>query len=201
MHYRRNSIRSSKVPKLPWVMYGTYILIPSSLPFEYLSRSKLHNDASAGGLWGRCHTHWCSRGESGTVPLAHLRRWNFYKGKPDLFQALMHSNWGVLNTRSNSGALTQTLLLLTPGPPESSREGLYHWLWRWCGVAVGCVFGALKGYCIDCLNLSGLNTHIFITKCPVLLNIHESEQETPTWGNEKVWWFWTAWHRCSHHSA
>lgn len=37
MRYGRNSISSSKLPKLPWVMYGTYILIPSSLPFDYLS--------------------------------------------------------------------------------------------------------------------------------------------------------------------
>lgn len=37
MHYGRNGIGSSKIPKLPWVMHGTYILIPSSLPFEYLS--------------------------------------------------------------------------------------------------------------------------------------------------------------------
>lgn len=41
MHYGRNSIGSSKVPKLPWVMYGTYILIPSSLPFEYLSSKEV----------------------------------------------------------------------------------------------------------------------------------------------------------------
>lgn len=41
MHYGRNSIGSSKVPKLPWVMYGIYILIPSSLPFEYLSSKEV----------------------------------------------------------------------------------------------------------------------------------------------------------------
>jgi len=51
----------------------------------------------------------------------------------------MHSNWVVLNMRSNSGDQTHALLLVThtaaQGPLESSREGLYHcpdsagWLW------------------------------------------------------------------------
>lgn len=41
MDYGKKRIGSSKVPNLPWVMHGTYILIPSLLPFEYLSSKEV----------------------------------------------------------------------------------------------------------------------------------------------------------------
>lgn len=41
MDYEKNRIGSSKVPNLPWVMHGTYVLIPSVLPFEYLSSKEV----------------------------------------------------------------------------------------------------------------------------------------------------------------
>lgn len=57
IYYERNSTGSSKILKFPWVIYGAFILIPSSLPFEYMNYKEITfpNEARTGCR--ECVTH------------------------------------------------------------------------------------------------------------------------------------------------